>query len=272
MTCGAFEGASRCLRLLGTGAACTTARSFVRCEPGLVCRDSRCVATGTQGAACGDALPNCDTGLFCGFNRVCASALPLGAACTTGVPCEAPGVCYGVLGGEPRCDASPYSVTVRSGVAFEDPCAMPLMPLSAPLSLRILGANFSAAIASDGSYTLRSPASTLSARAYSGMSITLGADGSPGACGRVVGEAPRRRVLFGGGRWTRSVSSESEPRPWAVIFTEGTNTVEFRYTTPTGSLPYNPTHDTPSLETSTARLQTYDVPTAPGTSVLLTPR
>ncbi len=164
-----------------------------------------------------------------------------------------------------------YRVEVREGVAFEDPCLVAPAGLTSPLTFDFGGSTEVVEVGLGGEVLMRAPGQSAThlpnfVRALDTLapSSTDGFDG----CARVIGDAPNRRLVVGGGTWARGLPLVRYA-DWEAIAYEGSNIVEVRYA---AASPGGRTWVTPRL---TARTETFAAPALrpiAGTSVRFIPR
>ncbi len=270
-----YLGDEHCVTQLPLGSTCYTTDTTSRCALGLSCDSMVCRLPGSMRASCRTTGAPCDAGLACGGSS-CEVAAQRGEPCHNSAPCVAPMACVATGNATGMCTDELYTVEVRSDVTFEDPCLLPIVEPRTPLSLRLLGVDYDAALTEEGAVVLRARTaqSELVASGSEGDEIILTYAARRRGCSRIVGEAPRRRVLFGGGQWTYpGTSIEGAFLPWEVILHEGSNAVEFRYApVPPGAF-NEPRFAAPRL-TGRSRLSVmvWQVPVNRGTSARFTPR
>ncbi len=261
-----------CLEARAVGAACDDHAS-PQCAEGSWCVRGTCTRDGVEGARCRDAATPCDAGLSCvlGFCRRASAAgemCILGGAprCVAGLECR-------FVDDDARCLAPSYDIEVREGVAFEDPCDVPLAPLSTPLSFTFARTTYETELSPEGFFNLRAVGL---GRPEGRFLVSLwGPDThdlalwlpNPG-CARVLGTAPTRRLVLGGGLWARGAENISHAE-WEVLLYEGTNVVELRYAAPP---PDGRAYAVPWLRGWLASIDAPAVRVTAGTSVRFVPR
>lgn len=224
-------GVSRCAPAVTSGAACDVG-PYVVCPDGDTCVTRQCVHIGAAGGACRDSATPCDDGLRCD-RGVCRRALAEGEQCTfTGTSPCAQGLSCRFEDPAARCATPGYRVEVREGVAFEDPCLVAPRGLTSPLVFQFSGRAEEVEVGASGQVMMRAPGQTTSH--YPAFASAVDTPLRPGesdpidGCVRVLGDAPNRRLVIGGGTWARGASFVRYVE-WAVIAYEGTNVVEVRY-------------------------------------------
>ncbi len=262
------SGEPVCVRPSAVGGPC--GNWFQPCAGDAACVGATCAATGSEGTPCRASERACDDGLRCVLNRcaatVAAGCSPRGPACTAPAECLWDGAAY-------ACAPAPYAVEVRRGVAFEDPCLLDGELLTTPLRFRVFGGDFEVT-AGGGLLRLVDPRGALSLLTH-GVAPSQRIEG----CAVVVGAAPNRRFLLGGGTWATHVTSGVQSASNAVVILhEGSNVVEYRYDDPLPETGVDapPAWGAPTLQWSgggalyrvTAPFQRLDA----GLSVRFTPR
>lgn len=241
-----------------------------RCAADAACVAGRCVITGRTDSPCRESEPACDDGLRCVLGYCSATAAsgcsPRGPACAAPAECLWDGAAY-------VCAPAPYAVEVRRGVAFEDPCLLDGELLTTPLRFRVFGGDFEVA-AGGGVLQLVDPRGSLAWLTHGAATLRPSA-----GCAVVVGAAPNRRFLMGGGTWATHVTPGVQGASNAVVILhEGSNVVEYRYDDPlpAAGVDAPPAWGAPTLQWSgggavyrvTAPVQRLDA----GLSVRFTPR
>ncbi len=255
------------------GARCSDAVND-GCADGLACADAVCVAEGSRGAPCRATGAPCDPGLACD-GASCVTASARGAACVEGACAE--GLACATAGAAPAtCGDGDYAMSVRQGAAFEDPCDLPIVEPATPFPLRYFGVPYSVRVSPAGEAWLSAPP-----RAEGGASvdvrlgdvpITLDSPRQDGVCARIVGAAPRRRLVFGGG-WAGDGGSSTTPVfGWAASIAEGSDVIEVRLRAPpSGSFARR--HVRVRLRAdNVTRYVSAAVADVPGAAITLTPR
>lgn len=257
-----------CQPIVSVGAPCGSAHGSV-CGTGASCLANLCARDGSAGGACRDAEDGCDGGLPCA-DGVCARTLEEGATCAFrgGSQCRA-GLACRYVDPMATCMTPSYRVEVEQGVAFEDPCLIEPAALMTPFVVRLSGEPFLVEESPEYRITLRSPDSMtprepVVAFADSPQSSTPSFAG----CARIVGQAPHRRLIVGGGTWARGSTTVRNVES-AVIVYEESNVVEVRYAAPS---PAGRAWVTPKIVT---RIEAFAAPRLrpiEGTSVRFVPQ
>jgi|GEM_PF-3438314 len=268
------DGARRCVAAVPLNAPCPPPLDRA-CAPGSACVGGACRALGSLGAPCREGASACDPGLACDAS-LCRSASPRGAPCGAERACATSLACASDAGSPATCSDGRYVVAVRTGVAFEDPCVIPIEAPRTPLSVRLFGVTFDVVLSAAGEAHLEARAprapSSITAGAREAERIALDDPVANAICARIDGEAPRRRVLLGGGRWRSDALPYAPALASEVILYEGSDAVEFRLRpSPIGVAA--PSHVRPSLAAeAVGSFLAPAVPNLAGTSITLTPR
>lgn len=260
-------GVSLCQAVVRAGEACPGV-SGARCAAGLTCVDQACRADGGPGARCRRGEAPCDPGLVCD-GALCRAPAARGARCDASNPCDGALACAAVRGEPARCGDGAYATSLRPGAPSEDVCQLPVRSLTTPMTVRLFGVAYEVAVGPDGAaHLLRPPlraegAVEASLRGPPGV-IPLDDPRSRRACARVVGEAPRRRLVYGGLGGDDDAGGE-------LSVHEGSGVVEFllRGSSEGGGV------SSARVELSVAgyeRFTSPPFPNVPGTAVTLTPR
>jgi hypothetical protein len=148
-----------------------------------------------------------------------ASCSQRNAECAAPQQCTWDGTAY-------ACAPPAYTIELRRGVAFEDPCDLPITEVSSGMTLQIFGREFSVDNSQLSGPRLIDPRRTPSILPH-GEDLTA----RLGSCARITGVAPNRRFLTGGGMWAVGdvIPSTGGPNNAVTIFYEGSNVVEFVY-------------------------------------------
>ena len=165
-----------------------------------------CAPAGARGQFCRLNAPRCDAGLACSLST-CALRLASGSpGCTfaslferDAARCIYPLACGYDRRTEARCAESPLRIEVSSGAEVPSTCGD--SPQAAtPLRFQIVGVEFEVTLNDAGEVTARPSGAPPSSAEFwlspRGNSPEPRDDFSRSRCGRVVGDAPRRRVVF----------------------------------------------------------------------------
>ena len=268
------DGARRCVAAVALGAPCPPPLDR-SCVVGAACVGGVCRALGTMGAPCREEGGACEAGLACNVSA-CQTAATRGAPCDSERACASPLACAAAGSAAPTCGDGRYAVTVRGDVAFEEPCVLPIVEPSTPLSVRVFGEVFDVLVSAAGEAHLRARTprslSSVAAGVRDAERVVLDDPMANAICARIDGVAPRRRVPNGGGRWRSDALPYAPALASEVILYEGSDAVEFRLRpSPIGVAPPTYVRAGVAVE-SIGSFTTPAVRNLPGTSITLTPR